>query len=497
MGLEPLQRRAAIYYLFSIGMLSVYGGEVCPFLEGVGFLHVAAILSSYLLGCLIVRHYVLKRFVVSVPPLDRAINQFFVELGIFLLWGLLVTIHNAVLYDFPVASGIKLCLGCLTLGFFLALDLSIVREYQLLLSAIERKQEIVLEGKFLRLTTKFIVLSLSSVLLIGTVMSLMLLHDLSWISTQPADYMPQAKRLVLFEMFLVGGVLICLLMNLIFSYSRNLRLFFDMEQQVLDQVAQGNLNGMVPVGSRDELGLIAKHTNSMIRGLRQMTQAKETFGKFVSAEVAERILDDPERALELGGTRRNLTILISDIRNFTDRVERNRAEDVVSELNLYFTEMVKIVHRHQGVVDKFIGDGLLAVFGLDDPEAASRCAVAAGVAMLNAVEKLNAQLSSPIEIGIGISRGDVVVGNIGSAERLEFTAIGDAVNVAARLEASAKELCCPLVVSDEVYLELSQRQKQLSWKLFGGQRLKGKTTEVTVHGLREVPPGPLQSGSAR
>lgn len=481
-----LTTRAVIYYVAAVVLLGIYGGEVCPFLEGVGAISLSTIVLFYALICFALRFLLMPRWVLSRAPLEWATRQFAFELTLFALLGIFLTLNNWIMFGFPVGSGLKLAVGCLTLGFFFALDLSIIREQQLLEDAIERNKEIVLAGKFLPLTSKIIALAAMSVLLVTGVVSLIFVNDVGWLLEQNELDDMAAKRAVVIELVSVGAVLVGLLMNALFSYSKNLRLFFSAEQRVLDSVAEGDLSSVVPVASRDELGLIAKHTNEMIRSLRRMTLTRDLLGKFVNDGVAQGILDDPENGIVLGGTRRNLAILLSDVRGFTDRTEKNDPEQVVSDLNDYFSEMVKIVHRHQGVVDKFIGDGLLAIFGLEDPEPAGRCAVAAAVAMLESLEKVNQRVSSPMEIGIGVSRGEVVVGNIGSQERLEFTAIGDPVNVAARLEAVTKDVGTPLVISEAVFNELNERQRELPWKSFGKRLLKGKNEEVQVFGLLKV-----------
>jgi class 3 adenylate cyclase len=174
---------------------------------------------------------------------------------------------------------------------------------------------------------------------------------------------------------------------------------------------------------------------------------------------------------------------MSDVRNFTTLTERTDPEVLVHDLNRYFSEMVEIIRREGGLVDKFIGDGILAVFGLDDPEHASKRAVRTALEMQAAVMKLKLELSIPIEIGIGIHRGEVIAGNIGSTERMEFTFIGDAVNTAARLEGLTKGLGASIVISSAIHSELAGNAAKLPWKHFEKQVLKGKTEMVSVYGI--------------
>jgi len=155
------------------------------------------------------------------------------------------------------------------------------------------------------------------------------------------------------------------------------------------------------------------------------------------------------------GRRREVCLLFSDIRGFTTRSEKLPPEAVVALLNRYFEEMVAAIHSHGGTVDKFIGDGLMAFFGapqaLADPAAA---VFAAGREMLDRLDRLNhalvAEGDEPLAIGIGLHLGPAVIGNVGPAERHEYTAIGDAVNTCSRVEGLTKTLGCPLLVTDAV-----------------------------------------------
>jgi adenylate cyclase len=162
----------------------------------------------------------------------------------------------------------------------------------------------------------------------------------------------------------------------------------------------------------------------------------------MAPHVVDEILKNPD-ALNLGGTNSCVTMLFSDVRGFTTMSENLEPEKVVQILNEYFADMTPIVFEHRGMLDKYMGDGLMALFGvpLQCPDAATN-AVAAAVAMQRRMESVNRDLTSmgmaEISIGIGINTGTVTVGYIGSEERTDYTAIGDAVNLAARLEKQAQ-----------------------------------------------------------
>jgi len=171
------------------------------------------------------------------------------------------------------------------------------------------------------------------------------------------------------------------------------------------------------------------------------------FGQHVSPAVVEQLLD-----AELTSETRTVCILFLDIRGFTAMTRARTADETVALLNDFFAEMVAIVDRHQGIINKFLGDGFLALFGapLADPKAAMN-ALAAGQAMLAAVDNWNAaRPAQAMRVGIGIHSGDAVTGTVGSPQRKEYTVIGDAVNLAARLEQLTKETGARLLVSDSL-----------------------------------------------
>lgn len=168
----------------------------------------------------------------------------------------------------------------------------------------------------------------------------------------------------------------------------------------------------------------------------------ETFSRYLSPQVLEQILADKHRP-SLQSARRHLSVLFADIRNFTRFAELHRPEEVVEVLNQYLDIMVDIIFKYQGTLDKFLGDGLLALFGTPLPQVDHPCrAVKAALAIQQAISALNTSRRQcgqmTLDIGIGINSGEAIVGNIGSEKRMEYTVVGDMVNVAQRLQALAR-----------------------------------------------------------
>ena len=208
-----------------------------------------------------------------------------------------------------------------------------------------------------------------------------------------------------------------------------------------------------PVKTGDELEDLATGFNLMVDGLKERDNLRTTMGKYMTASVMDHLLSGQVR---LGGESIRVTILFTDIRSFTTISEHMDAQQLVGLLNEYFTEMVGIVMQENGVVDKYIGDALMAVFGAPVPrEDDAVNAVKASVRMRVALAHLNVNLVerglAPLRTGIGIHTGEVVAGNIGSEKRMEYTVIGDAVNLASRLESSTKDVGCNILISEDTY----------------------------------------------
>jgi adenylate cyclase len=208
-----------------------------------------------------------------------------------------------------------------------------------------------------------------------------------------------------------------------------------------------------PILTGDELEELAMGFNAMVEGLRERDKLRETFGKYMTETLVDHLMSG---RVELGGTTLPVTILFSDIRSFTTMSEAMEAHALVALLNEYFTEMVAIVIQEDGVVDKYIGDAIMAVFGAPVPKAddavrAVRAAVRMRKALLHLNERLVARGVEPLRTGIGIHSGEVVAGNIGSERRMEYTVIGDAVNLASRLESATKDEGADILVSEDTY----------------------------------------------
>ena len=247
-------------------------------------------------------------------------------------------------------------------------------------------------------------------------------------------------------------------------------------------IAEGDFNVALPVTSRDELGVLTESFNQMARSLREKEMIKHAFTRYVAREVVEEILKDPEH-LVLTGERREATVLFCDIRGFTPLSERMSPEDVVLLLNEFYTLMIETVFKHDGTLDKFLGDAVMAVFGapISHPDHAVRAvrtaiAMQAGIAALNDARMRDGK--ERIQVGIGVSVGEVVAGTVGSGERMEYTVIGDSVNLASRLESSAKP--GRILISERTYDKVRNLVEVVP---LGPIKVKGKEEQVEVFEL--------------
>ena len=216
-----------------------------------------------------------------------------------------------------------------------------------------------------------------------------------------------------------------------------------------------------------------------IEDITDISKVKNTFKRYVSKQVVDRLLDDDIK-LNLGGEKREVTVLFSDIRGFTSMSEKMEPEKVVSTLNKYFSLMIDIVFKNNGTLDKIIGDELMIVYGAptsstDDTERALNTAIE----MQNKINLFNRERKKekdiPINIGIGINKGLVVSGNIGSRELMDYTVIGDTVNLGARLCSAAGP--GKIIVSKTVW----EKTKELyQFKRLEPIKVKGKKDKINI-----------------
>jgi adenylate cyclase len=276
----------------------------------------------------------------------------------------------------------------------------------------------------------------------------------------------QADRMALTAVVLGGAALVSGLVSLKLvarSFAQSLRAIRD----ALAQVERGNLDTEVRIHDGSELGVVQAGFNQMVAGLREREKLRDLFGRHVGQHVANSAL---ERGAVLGGEHREAAVLFVDLIGSTALASERDPAEVMSLLNRYFEIVVDVAHKHDGWVNKFEGDGALCVFGapgdMDDP---AGCALSAAREM---DERLRADLPE-LHAAIGVSAGRVVAGNVGHAERFEYTVIGDPVNEAARLTQLAKETE-GRVLASAYTLDRVKTREQWRWRSDGQATLRGR-----------------------
>jgi adenylate cyclase len=257
------------------------------------------------------------------------------------------------------------------------------------------------------------------------------------------------------------------------------------------KIGQGDYQYRVNVNQPDEMGLLATSFNHMSAGLAERDQVRDLLGKVVSPAVAAELL---RKDVTLGGEEREVTVLFSDVRSFTTMCEALAPQEVLGILNRYFTRMSAIVEAHGGVVDKYVGDAIMALFGapLANPDDADR-AMKTALEMCEALDELNSQWQvrgrPAINVGIGINTDVVIAGNMGSQARLNYTVIGDGVNLASRLEGLTKtpEYATRIIISKTT---LAKAKGRYQTRRLGEVAVKGKQKSTEIYALlgREATP---------
>ncbi|MCB0574918.1 MAG: adenylate/guanylate cyclase domain-containing protein, partial [Saprospiraceae bacterium] len=248
----------------------------------------------------------------------------------------------------------------------------------------------------------------------------------------------------------------------------------------INRVRDGDFSTQAAVITEDEIGVLTREFNGMVRGLHERELIRDTFGKYVTRDVADAILN---KKVNVAGEVRQCTVLVTDIANYTGIAEDLTPQEVIEMLNEYFSEMVAIIQAHRGVVNKFIGDAVFAMFNvpLDDPDHAVH-AIRAALEIRNISTTRSFGKNRRLSTRIGINTGVVVAGNIGSAERMEYTVIGDEVNVASRLEQLNKEYDTHILLGGNTY---EMAKGHFEFDKLGTLQLKGKERAIEVYTVKQ------------
>jgi adenylate cyclase len=329
-----------------------------------------------------------------------------------------------------------------------------------------------------RLMIVFLMISLVPLALLGTGSYLKALTLVSAGSGNWLHIMSGLARTI----FFLASVMLVVSLTLSVLVSQSVYKPLQNMQRVMSKVAKRNFDVRVQVVSNDEIGAVGEGFNRMIKELKQSEFIKETFGKYVSKEIRDEIIKD---SIPLGGEMKRVTLLFSDLRDFTSFVESTHPKEVVTTMNQYFSEMSDAINEHRGLVLQYVGDEIEAVFGApmnyeDHPDRAVQAAIEMRRRLILLNRSLEKQGFEPFHHGIGVHTGVVLAGNIGSRERLSYALVGDAVNLASRIAGLTREFECDIIVSQTTHDLLT---KPFHMERVADVKVKGKKDEVTVYKL--------------
>ncbi|MFN0117446.1 MAG: adenylate/guanylate cyclase domain-containing protein [Elusimicrobiota bacterium] len=281
-----------------------------------------------------------------------------------------------------------------------------------------------------------------------------------------------------FVTLIVGGVAY-------FSWAKRKNLLLSELVKGLKQISNGQLDISMDIPKDKEFSEAMTTFNKMVEGLQERDRMRHSLGRIMDPKIAEILIKENPK---VGGLRREATILFCDIRNYTSLCEEMTVDELQLFLNDYWTGTVEIIMEEEGTIDKFHGDGVCVVFGApnlheDDPLRAVKTAwkLVQNVEILNI--KRESQRKTPINIGVGIHTGEVIAGHIGSERRMDYTVVGDVVNVAARIEELNKKFGTKILISDNVYEKVEPYVKVKTLTL---AHLRGHKRPILVHTVREL-----------
>ncbi len=283
------------------------------------------------------------------------------------------------------------------------------------------------------------------------------------------------------QIFSLNILVLVILLVLLSIVSRKIsKPILDLKDSAMRVTSTDTYSDPIKVRTDDEIGQLTSAFNQMMEGLRQRDFIRDTFGRYLTKEVVEELLDTSD-GLKLGGEVREVTIMFSDLRGFTPLSEKLSPNDVILVLNRYLSRMSAIIGEHKGTINEFIGDAILTLFGApirygDSPARAVACALAMQSSMAAVNRENRSRGFPPLSMGIGINTGDVIVGNIGSEERAKYGVVGHHINLASRVE--GKSLGGQILITPSTF---EQVKDMVIIRSVQTAKLKGVEEDVTLY----------------
>lgn len=403
-------------------------------------------------------------------------HHFLRELSIYVFISVGSVIISTVFLNIPLTDALCSGLIILTFGYFAGVDTTLSASRDWFDKGVEQNLDtfrliptsVSLRRATLSILTFILLFSLSAALKLNMALSV-----------QQVDYQPIVTEFaidLLFYLLMLGGLMVWTIRG----YSHNLHHILEPQLKVLRDAQAGEFTQRIPILSQNELGLMGIQLNRLIDYVHEREKVELMLKRVVSPDIMEKLLSTDMETLKQGEAR-EVAILFCDIRGFTEMSEVTSAEELILFLNTFFSELSEVVSQYNGIINKFMGDAILAVFSTEHPAWAIDNAMATALDIAALVNQLKLPDGSPAKAGIGIHFGSVVAGTIGSEQRYEYTFLGDAVNTASRLEGLSKRLEHTIIISSEAYEMLSSPLKS-SFVDLGRHQVRGKSELIHVFG---------------
>jgi len=410
-------------------------------------------------------------------PWRAFLADFFTWLAI----GLVIALVYLFYYHSFISTFVKIVVGGVFFGIFGGM-LGFLDMEDRVISVLEKvDQQLDMPRKMLlTVSSKMTFFMATMIFFMAFIILLVVLLDIYYLVESNAFQDSGIYAVVFKEILFVFLVILGVSLLIIHKYSRNLKRVISIQLNVLEEVINGNYDKRVPLVSNDEFGQIASKTNDLIVGLRERDVCYMSFGKYVTPEIRDRILNDH---IPVNGERTEGTLLFSDLRDFTRYVDTTEPEEVIHSMRAYFTAMEKAIRKFHGIVLQYVGDEIEAVFGVPinldyHPDLAVQAALEMrkGLAELNQERIRNGK--QPFEHGIGVHTGKLLAGNTGSQDRLSYALIGGTVNLASRIAGLNKTFGSDILVSSATVERLHQTFPMIEEP---AQTVKGYSTPITVY----------------
>jgi class 3 adenylate cyclase len=445
------------------------------------FIALAILLPFRLYGYKKAEQYLKSEDSLVLPFYRMPWKAFLADLATWVVIGLFIALFYLVVYDAWFSTFVKIVVGGVFFGIFGGM-LGYLDMEERVIATLKNAdhQDEVPRKMLLTVSNKMAFFMATMIFFMAFIILLVVLLDIYYLVETHQIAESGIYGVVFKEILFVFVVMLTVSLIIIHKYSRNLKRVISIQLDVMEDVTNGNFDSRVPLVSNDEFGQIASKTNDLIHGLRERDVCYMSFGKYVTPEIRDRILNG---RIPVNGERTEGTLLFSDLRDFTRYVDVTEPEEVIKSMREYFTAMEKAIRKFHGIVLQYVGDEIEAVFGVpinleDHPD----LAVQAALEMRKGLDELNRERigkgKQPFEHGIGIHTGKLLAGNTGSQERLSYALIGGTVNLASRIAGLNKTFGSDILVSSATVERLHQTFPLTEQP---EQMVKGYSKPITVY----------------